>query len=271
LASLPLRCGDQFVVQRRIGTGGTGVVYLARDIVNDREVALKTVPRLEPGAAARLREEARAMAGLRHEALATIHTVVTWHDTPILVVEYFPQGTLARRLRSGPLPPADALPLVRRLADALDYLHDKGMVHGDLKPANIALGAEMQPRLLDFGLTALIDRGWAGRVPGTIPYLPPEAFRGAAGGPSFDLWALAVVAVETLTGTHPFAGRSRRAIVRRIVQANPAEIASRTAGISPWWMSVLERALAPDPDRRFLTARELREALNAPGEDTRPG
>lgn len=271
LAALPHRLGEQFVVRRRIGRGGMGVVYLARDIVHERDVALKTVPRLDPGAAGRLRDEARAMANLDHEALATIHAYSTWQDAPVLVVEYFPQGTLAGRLRAGPLSSAEALYLMYRLADALVYLHDRGVRHGDLKPANIALDAQNRPHLLDFGLTTLLERGWAGRICGTIPYLPPEAFRGAQPSSLFDLWALGVVAVEALSGAHPFAARNQRATVRRILDVTPREIASRVSDLDTSWNTFFERALAPEPERRFQTARELRAALSARDVDTPPG
>lgn len=211
------------------------------------------------------------MANLDHEALATIHAYSTWQDAPVLVVEYFPQGTLADRLRAGPLSSPQALHLIRRLADALVYLHDKGVRHGDLKPANIALDAQNRPHLLDFGLTTLVERGWAGRICGTIAYLPPEAFRGAQPSPLFDLWALGVVAVEALSGVHPFAARNQRATVRRILHVSPREIASRVNDLDPSWISFLERAFAPEPEHRFQTARELRVAISARGADTRPG
>jgi serine/threonine-protein kinase len=239
-----------------------GVVYRARDTIHHRDVALKTVPRLEPGSVARLHAEARAMEALRHASLATIHEVAMWRGTPVLVLEYFPDGTLARRLRAGPLPAADVLWLARQVADALVYIHDRGALHGDLKPANIGLGPDAAPRLLDFGLATLIDAGTAGRAPGTVPYLPPEAFRGEPPGPLFDLWALAVVVAEALIGTHPFTARSQRATVRRILHANPAGITSHLPSPSRSLMTWLETALAPDPTRRFPNAREFRAALD---------
>ena len=273
-AALP-RCFDsRYLVRRRIGAGAMGVVYLARDLTTPRDVALKTIPRLHPGLAVRLRQEARAMAALRHQGLASIHAVGAWRETPVLVLEYFPQGTLARRLQRGPLDPAEASLLARRLADALAYMHETGIRHGDLKPANIALEADNRPRLLDFGLSALNDAWPAGRLSGTVAYLPPEAFRGALPGPSFDLWALAVVIVEALTGSHPFAARSSRRVIRRIVRGKAAEIVSKVPMRPRRLRDVLARALDSSPDRRFQSARELRDVLDsviAPCAGTPPG
>ena len=156
LASLPWRVGAKFVVVRRIGAGGMGVVYLARDTTLDRDVALKTLPGLRGGAAARLRGEARAMAALNHESLATIYGLEFWRRTPILVVEYFPEGTLAGRLWRGRLSPDEALAIGVRLAQALTYMHARGVLHRDLKPSNVGLTAAGVPKLLDFGLATLV-------------------------------------------------------------------------------------------------------------------
>ena len=206
LAALPYSVADKFRVERRIGSGGMGVVYLARDAVLDREVALKTLPSLRPRAVERLRDEARAMAALNHESLATLYGLEIWRGTPILVVEYFPSGTLASRLSRGPLSPADAVALGIRLARALVYMHARAVLHRDLKPSNIAFTASGDAKLLDFGLATLSSAdvddeqrdvgGTSGeRFIGTRGYASPEVLRGEPSSPSGDRWALAVVLV----------------------------------------------------------------------------
>jgi serine/threonine protein kinase len=269
LASLPRQLLGKFVVERRVGAGGMGVVYLARDTALDRDVALKTLPDLRDGTVARLRDEARAMAALNHESLATIFGLEIWRRTPVLVVEYFPRGTLARRLAAGPLPPADVVALGIALARALAYMHARGVLHRDLKPSNIALTATGAPKLLDFGLATFIDTSASGTDSplgrgasflGTPAYLPPEAFQGAPPDPAFDLWALSVVLVEAITGKKPF-DRGGRGRMRQLALAvDPAGVRpSPPRSLSAFFA----RSLALRPESRFQTSFEMQSALEA--------
>ncbi len=254
LAALPRRLNGRFLVVRRIGAGGMGVVYRAHDVGLGREVALKTLPELRDGAVARLRHEARAMAALNHESLATIYGLEMWRRTPVLVVEYFPGGTLASRLERGPLTAPAVLALGARLAGALEYMHAHGVLHRDLKPSNIGYSAEGSPKLLDFGL-AVAAADASGDVPlaGTARYLPPEA-GGVRPGVAFDLWALAVVLLEAAFGS---------AAVMEAGQPSRFLRIARDRGVLPAELTaVLERALAWDPPARFQTAAELRSALD---------
>ena len=244
LASLPRRLNAKFVVEQRIGRGGAGVVYLARDMTIGRDVALKTLPTLRRGISTRFVEEARTMASLRHEGLATIYGLEEWREMPILVVEYFSAGTLARKLASGPLSTTETIQLGMSLTDTLSYLHSRGLLHRDIKPSNIAFSASGQPVLLDFGLATwvepAVDRGG---LAGTPAYLPPEAFQRAPVSPAFDLWALAVVLRECLLGLR---------------QSATEELEHR----APHVATILECALDRDVDRRFRTAADFRRALD---------
>lgn len=231
LAALPAVLAGKFRVNRRIGAGGMGIAYLARDEMLDRDVALKTLPRLRHPAARLVREEARAMAALSHESLATLYGVETWRHTPVLVVEYCPEGTLADRLAPGPLRPGGAIALGIRLGRALVYMHARGVLHRDVKPSNIAF-SDGAPKLLDFGLSARTNE----RLAGSAAYLPPEAFRGAAPTGANDLWALATVMLEAVGGW-PALDRA------------------------PALRSFLERALDESPALRFTTGREFVAAL----------
>jgi len=270
LAALPARVAGKFLVERRLGSGGMGVVYLARDVMLDRRVALKTFPRLRPDAVRWLRDEARAMAALRHETLAAVHGLETWRGTPVLVLEYFPEGTLAHRLARGPLSSADTLALGLRLARALTYMHGAGVLHRDLKPSNIAIAPDGE-RLLDFGLAmpmnsrdrdGICDRRFNqphDRLAGTPAYLAPEVLAGAAPSPAVDLWALAVVIVEAISGGNPFASPAahRACHGESIVET----FDSRTLDRLSCLRAVIERALAFSPARRFRTATEFHAAL----------
>ena len=193
-----------------------GVVYLARDVVLHRHVAVKTLPVAAVQGLVRLRQEGRAMAAMAHPAIAQIHGVETWRGRPLLVVEYLAGGTLAARLDQGPVPGEQAVNIAITVAEALAALHDAGYVHGDVKPSNIGfLSADGAVKLLDFGLTRLADDG-DGLAGGTLPYLSPEVLLGASAGPADDVWALCVVLHEMLTGTRPFVGGSAKELAGRI-------------------------------------------------------
>lgn len=274
LAALPSWVTDKFRVQRRIGSGGMGVVYLAHDVALARDVALKTLPSLRPRAVERLREEARAMAALNHESLATLYGLEIWRGTPVLVVEYLPNGTLATRLSRGPLSCADAVALGIRLARALVYMHARAVQHRDLKPSNIAFTASGGAKLLDFGLATLSSppdtdeeaadcRGGLTGEPlvGTRGYAPPEAFRGVPPSPTSDRWALAVVILEAASGVNPFASAHPWATRRRATRLDLTDVCPAAVRAVPELHEFLTRALAASPEHRFRTTDDLLAAL----------
>ncbi len=273
LASLPRHLQGKFVIGRRVGAGGMGVVYLARDTTIDRDVALKTLPDLREGTVARLRAEARAMAALNHESLATIYGVELWRHTPVLVVEYFPGGTLADRLRRGPMSPPAALALGVRLARALAYMHARGVLHRDLKPSNVALTATGAPKLMDFGLATLIRPSTdpellpsrASRLEtfaGTPAYLSPESYLGAPPDPTMDLWALSLVVLEAITGRTPFGTDVRGRVIHRAVHVDVASLCTARPDAAALLATFFDRALAMQPGLRFQTSVELESALS---------
>ncbi len=236
-AVLPSVLLGKFRVERRLGTGGMGVVYRATDLTLGRAVALKTLPRVLPDAARRIRSEARTMASVVHPNLAHIHGFEAWRGVPVLVVEYLEGGTLADRLRAGPLTPVAVADLGLRLVGALAYMHQAGVLHRDVKPSNIGFTADGIPKLLDFGLARVLEEAadWGsdadapgarvrpvagdaeavsvrvrtktGHLVGTPAYLPPAAFEGALPSPGFDAWALTLSLYEAATGTRDFADR----------------------------------------------------------------
>ena len=285
-AALPIELGGKFRVIQAIGRGGMGVVYHGLDLVLNRPVALKTLPRLSADLATRMRHEARAMAAVSHPNLALIFGAESWQGTPILVVELLEGGTLSHRLRTGPTGVAEMLRLGIALADALAALHDAGVLHRDVKPSNIGFSKAGVPKLMDFGVASLVESIGGGEtrlrvsraispdartttltlskthaIAGTPLYMSPEAVRGHAPEPSFDLWSVAVVLYESVAGRHPFradtpddvfglVARPRAADLRRAVPQCPDPVAA-----------FFERALHPQKDHRPRTARDFQRQL----------
>jgi len=291
-----LLCG-KFAVERRIGSGGMGLVYLALDRSLDRHVAVKTLHRLSPTESRRLRREARALATLQHEHLEMIYAVETWRGSPVLVLEYLAGGTLGQRLARGALDAIEVARIGISMADALHSLHRVGVLHCDIKPSNIGFTAQAVPKLLDFGLaTALGSRPadapststqlWpsdftthtealavrvsleTGAGPaGTLIYMSPEAIDGTAPDVSVDLWGLAVTMYEAIAGAHPFITRGRLETINRIRAANPVALSSVTPRCPEAVSDFLSQALSADARVRPASAREfsarLRSALGA--------
>jgi len=264
-------------LDRKIGSGGMGVVYLARDLNLDRPVAIKTLPVVSPGHSARLRTEARAMAAVQHPNLAVIHGIETWQGTPFLVQEFLAGGTLADRLGARPMATLEALRLGVTIAQALEHLHTAGIVHCDVKPSNIGFTERDVPKLLDFGLAKLpkvsdgvpdtetrtrddgaVKFGDTVVYGGTPAYMSPEALDAvAAARPALDLWALGVVLCECLAGRRPFGGATRdeiRLSVSRGLQQPPSQFNDQCP---PSLDALLLALLHVQPARRPATAREL--------------
>jgi hypothetical protein len=252
---LPLVLSGKFKVRRVLGRGGMGVVYEALDLELDRTVALKTLPRLSPDAAFRLRREARTMATQIHPNLALIFAVESWRGVPVLVLEYLAGGTLRGRMGSQWSSDA-AIALGSALAGALDAMHSRGLLHRDVKPSNIGFTECGTAKLLDFGLAAIAHESSGdlpGVVAGTRRYLSPEALRGANPTVAQDLWALAVVLYEVLAGkAMPPPSGSSGPDPRLVNPSVPEAVAA-----------FLMAALAATPDRRFKTATEFKNALAA--------
>lgn len=266
LAALPACLHGTFRLEKRIGAGGMGVVYLARDLRLDRRVALKTLPTLSSGRASTLRDEARAMATLAHPSVSVLYGLEEWRGTPVLVTEYLAGGTLAARLAAGPVPLADALAIGASVADALAALHARGWQHRDVKPANIGFCDNGTPKLLDFGLTrwcAAADQAWS-PLAGTPLYLSPELLDGEPATARDDVWALALVILEMIAGAGALQAVCRT--TGRQQQPPVDVVLSRLAPAVPLGLRhVLTTALHPALPQRLVEARLLAAALRAAG------
>lgn len=288
VADVPHVLAGKYRFERRIGSGGMGVVYLARDLSLGRFVAVKTLPKVSPEAAMRLRREARATARVLHPNLAVIFAAETWHGTPMLMLEYLEGGTLAPRIARGPIPIAHVLEWGIALSGALDAAHAKGVLHRDIKPSNIGFTASDEPKLLDFGLASLLEepellaavettgpgfdaletvdlkhKTVSGRIVGTVPYLAPEAILGQPPQVSFDLWSLALTLYEATTGTNPFLEMPAEKTLNRILTQTPPRARDLRAECPEGLSDLFANALALKPAQRPRTARELHRALRA--------
>jgi predicted Ser/Thr protein kinase len=250
---IPRRLDGRYGIERRLGRGGMGVVYLAHDTTLDRRVAIKVIraDAGDPAAARRFDREARAAARLAHPHVVTVHDVGRLPGgPPFLVMEYVPGPTLRELLnRKGPLPAREVVRLLAGPAQALDAAHAAGLVHRDLKPENLIVGPDRRVKIADFGLARAIEAEAEtggprltreGGVPGTPEYMAPEQIRQEPPSPAWDRWALGVVAYELLTGRLPFsaevgdgraglpafeqeADRRMRDLVSRVLAMDPAQ------------------------------------------------
>lgn len=265
-APIPGRLAAAYRVERRLGAGGMGTVYLAWDEELERPVAVKTLTATAADRLVGLKEEARVMAAIQHPAVAQIHGLETWSGRPFLLVEYLAGGTLAERLRGGPLPVARAVDIAVTVASGLEALHAAGYLHRDVKPSNIGFTASRAAKLFDVGLACLADAGDQA-AGGTVPYASPEVLHGAAPGAADDVWALGVVLYEMVTGRHPFAagGDSLQAIdrIRRQQIAVPSRSGLPPGPESSTALAFVTRFLAARPAARIATARAFADALRA--------
>jgi hypothetical protein len=205
-AALPETVMGRLRLLSLLGSGGMGVVYRGQDIVLQRPVAVKTLPRLSADAAERLMDEARAMAALSHPHIAILYGADLWRGTPVLMMEYLEGGTLAERLRRDRLTIEEAFDIVRTLAEALVFMHGTNRSHGDIKPSNIGFDQHGVVKFLDFGLSRALRTEDNDLQPtgGTVAYMSPEVLGGEPPGPTADIWALSVVLFQALAGYHPF-------------------------------------------------------------------
>lgn len=255
----------RYSLERELGRGGMGTVYLARDLRLERPVAIKALhPTLaaDPEACARFLREARTAAGLAHPHIVPIYAVEESDAAPLLVMAMIDGETLGARLRNrGPLPADDAARVLREIAWALDHAHAHGVVHRDLTLDNILLERHTGRALLgDFGLAQRTDAVDVGPVFGTPGYLAPELIRGDAATPASDLYALGVVGWAALTGKLPFAGDASAVLAKHLMQPAPA-LAPLAHGASPRLVAGVMQCLAKDPDARPASATAFLGAL----------
>jgi serine/threonine protein kinase len=265
----PSRVG-RYEIRGLLGAGAIGRVYRAFDPVAEREVALKRVREAlssDEKVMIRFRREADTVQRLSHPNLVAIHDV----GPDYMVMELVGGESLDKRLaRAGRLSPEEALPLLGQVAEALDHVHARGIVHRDVKPSNVLVLRDGSVKLTDFGIAHLSRARitTTGELIGSPAFMAPEQIALGDVEPASDVYALGVLAFQCLTAQRPFAARGVAALLKSIVYETPPLASSLEPRLPPAVDSVLERVLAKDPDERFASARDfvaaLAEALGTP-------
>ena len=230
-----------YQVTAKIGEGGMGEVYRARDTKLDRDVALKVLPEAftqDPDRLARFEREAKVLASLNHPNIGHIYGLEEAEGIRALVLELVEGPTLADRIKQGPIPLDEALPMAKQMAEALEAAHEAGVIHRDLKPANIKVRDDGTVKVLDFGLAKALDPSPTGDpsqsptltaaatqmgvIMGTAAYMSPEQARGKTADKRSDVWAFGAVLFEILTGQKAFPGDDLTNTIAAVVRGEPA-------------------------------------------------
>ncbi|MGA8038382.1 MAG: protein kinase [Candidatus Acidiferrales bacterium] len=273
----------QYRIIDKIGAGGMGEVYRARDEQLGRDVALKVLPSqlLSDDSARRLLiREARMASALNHPNICTIHTVGDNEGRNYIVMEFLEGRPLSELVGESGLPADTVVRYGEQIADALAHAHKHGVIHRDLKSSNIMVSAEGRAKVLDFGLAkrhrieGVSDQTQSSQKLskneggiGTMLYTAPELFQGEPSDARSDIWSLGVVLYEMASGQRPFGGKTTYELISRILHEAPKEL---PASVSPVLRAIIEKCLMKSPDERYQTAGEVRSALSVLGTHT-PG
>ncbi len=275
-----LKFGDRIGCYRildLIGAGGSGEVYRARDETLDRDVAVKLL-NAEFAAVqdAALAREARVLASLNHNGIAAVYCLLEVSSTPAIVMECVEGPTLRDRLSRGPIPLNEALHLAHELASALEYAHERGIIHRDLNPANLKITADGNLKILDFGLAEFFQKTGAAEassgihagqsmpgqplVAGTPPYMAPEQMQGKSCDRRVDIWAFGVVLFELLAARRPWPGRTISELLDAVNQTEP-DWRALPRGLPLFLRELLQRCLRKNPRSRLRDIGDARLAI----------
>jgi len=274
--TIPQHLSDRYELCEILGFGGMSEVHLARDVRLHRDVAVKVLRAdlaRDPGCYLRFRREAQNAAALNHPAIVAVYDTgqaeTATGPLPYIVMEYVNGVTLRDVVREdGPMDPAHAIEVIADACQALEFSHQHGIVHRDVKPANIMISKSGAVKVMDFGIArTLADTTGGNRltqtaaVIGTAAYLSPEQASGETVDARSDVYSLGCVLYEIITGEPPFVGDSPVAVAYQHVRKDPAPPSQRRNGISPELDAVVLKALAKNPENRYRSAAELRSDL----------
>ena len=271
-----------YEVVTKIGEGGMGEVYRARDTKLDRDVALKVLPQAftdDPDRLARFEREAKVLASLNHPNIGHIYGLEEAEGQKALVLELVEGPTLADRIAQGPIPVDEALPIAKQIAEALEAAHEQGVIHRDLKPANVKVRPDGMVKVLDFGLAKAFEpepgsvsasmsptisltaaATQMGMVIGTAAYMAPEQAKGKVVDKRADVWAFGAVLFEMLTGQKPFSGDDVSTTLARVIEREP-EWDALPNSLSPVLVTYVRRCLAKEPKQRIPDIAAVRLAM----------
>jgi eukaryotic-like serine/threonine-protein kinase len=257
----------RYHILEKVGAGGMGEVYRARDERLDRDVAIKALP---PGslqdesARKRFRQEALTLSKLNHPNIATIYDFDSQNGVDFLAMEFVDGDTLLKKTEAGALPEKEVLRWGKQIAEALEEAHEHGVIHRDLKPGNIIITRKGLVKVLDFGLARLLYSAGddltmtdAQGIAGTLPYMAPEQLRGDSMDSRSDLFSLGAVLFEMSTGKRPFSESSAPRLIEAILHSDPPAPRALNARISTELERIIQKSLEKDPDRRYHSAREM--------------
>ncbi len=268
---------SHYRVLEKIGEGGMGVVYRAKDTMLGRQVAIKILPAAfaeDPGRMARFEREAKLLASLNHSNIASIFGLEEADGKRFIVMELAEGETLAKRISRGPLPVGEALEVCRQVAEGLEAAHEKGIIHRNLKPGNVMVSGEGKVKILDFGLAKALQEvplasdlansptiteamTRSGVVLGTAAYMSPEQARGKAVDRRADIWAFGCILFECLAGNRAFRGDSVTEVVAKILEAEP-DWNQLPADTPNYLRTLLRRCLEKDPRLRLHDIADVR-------------
>ena len=286
---MPLEPGTTlgpYAVTAKIGQGGMGEVWQARDTKLDRDMALKVLPdafTADPDRLARFEREAKVLASLNHPNIGHIYGLEEAEGTKALVLELVEGPTLADRIADGPIPVDEALPIAKQIAEALEAAHEQGVLHRDIKPANIKVKADGTVKVLDFGLAKALDTTpegdpsqsptltaaatQMGVIIGTAAYMSPEQARGKPVDKRSDIWAFGAVLYEMLSGRRPFEGRDVSEVLGAVLRLEPDWNA--LPGDAPARVRTLvRRCVEKEPKQRLHDMADVRLAMEGAFETT---
>jgi serine/threonine-protein kinase len=272
---------SHYRIVEQLGAGGMGVVYKAEDSRLNRAVALKFLPEKlaeNPQALERFRREARAASALNHPGICTIYDIGEQDGRAFIVMEFLDGETLRKHIGANPLPLDEILKLGMQIAEALDAAHAEGIIHRDVKPANIFVTKRGQAKVLDFGLAKLAPRGivgdgsdssdssvtdtsLVGMISGTPSYMSPEQIRGDVLDPLTDIFSFGVVLYEMATGRQAFGAGTGGAIIEAVLTRAPVPACSINAEIPAGLEGIINKALHKDKTQRYQHAAEIRNDL----------
>ncbi len=273
-----LKSIGRYEILRPLGSGGMGKVYLAKDPMLERFVAVKMISVAisdHRDAQTRFYREALALARLEHRNICHVYDIGDHYGQPYIVMRYIDGFSLGSLLKTNRLLPVkDAIAIVRKVAEGVAFAHSQGIIHRDLKPSNIMIDHRGEPVIMDFGLALSIDTQKASRITdhgailGTPAYMSPEQCAGDIGGigPATDVYGLGTILYEVLTGDLPFHGRVIE-VLYQIVHSAPTPPSQLRPEVPIALDAICMRCLAKAPRDRFATARELADALQVVSED----